>query len=85
MNTSSQSTVLRRLFADHPAAVRETYFEHFRAAARIGIRLLGMSLACLCHAIVPGVFEDTASRGVIALGGELSRRRCCDPEEGGGI
>lgn len=77
MNASADSTVWRRLFADHPAAVRESYPQHFLAACRMGIRLLGMALACICHAVIPGVFEATASRGVKKLASEMARRRCC--------
>lgn len=85
MSFMTESNLWHRLFAQHPAAVRESYLQHFLAAGRISWRLLGMCLACLCHAIVPGLFENTASRGVVALAGELSRRRCCDTEGGAGI
>ena len=83
MSLVAESTVWHRLFADHPASVRESYVQHSFAACRIGARLLGMGLACICHAAVPGVFEDTASRGVSKLAGEMSQRRCCPAERGG--
>ena len=77
MSMSADSTAWQRLFADHPASVRESYGQHLLAACRIGMRLFEMGAACLCHAVVPGVFEDTASRGVTQLAGEMSQRRCC--------
>ena len=83
--SESMNSVWRRLFEDHLAAVREGYIEHFLAAGRFGSRLLIIAGACLCHAIIPGVFEDTASKGVKTLADELTRRRCCDPEGGAGI
>lgn len=84
MSANLQST-WNRFFADHPASVRESYAEHFLAASRFGLRLLSMAGACLCHAVVPGVFEDTASKGVAKLADELTRRRCCHAEGGAGI
>jgi hypothetical protein len=75
MNGGAEPNKWRRLFADHPASLHESYWQHSRAAWRIGIRLLGMGIACLCHAVVPGVFEQTASQGVSRLAGEMSERR----------
>lgn len=80
MSAGAPSAVWRRLFADHPASVRESYGRHFVVAFRIGLRLLGLGVACLCHALVPGLFEDTASRGIHRLSAEMSRRLCCEPE-----
>lgn len=82
MSMATDSAVWRRLFADHPAAVRESYWQHLLAAFRIGTRLIGMGAACLCHAVVPGLFESTASRGVTQLAREMSKRLCCEPERG---
>lgn len=84
MSTSVQS-MWNRYFAEHPAAVRESYLEHFLAASKIGLQLLSMAFACLCHALVPGLFETSASRGILRLAGDISRRRCCYSEGGSGI
>ena len=75
MSTDTPSTAWQRLFSDHPASVRESYREHFYAAGNMGLRLVAMGCACLCHAFVPGLFEDTASRGVAELADRMSRRR----------
>ena len=80
MSGRAEASIWRRLFVEHPDAVRESYREHAGVAARIGGRLLGMGAACLCHALVPGLFPDTASRGVSKLAAELQRRRCCAEE-----
>ena len=60
---------------DHLAAVRETYFEHQRHAARYGWRLIRAGLACLVHAVVPSRCATVASDEVRALAGELGARR----------
>jgi len=75
MSVGAEPNVWRRLFSDHPASLHESYWQHSRAAWRTGIRLFGMGAACLCHAVVPGVFKDTASQGVSRLAGEMSERR----------
>ncbi len=56
-----QST-LYRLFLSHPEKVDETYGEHFSFALGFALRLIGAGLAALVHAIIPCLFETTASR-----------------------
>jgi len=51
----------------HLAEARETYFEHWRFAAGVGLLLIGAGLACLIHAAVPSLCEKTASRTVSRL------------------
>ena len=75
MSESAEASVWRRLFADHPAALHESYSRHFLEACRLGVRLLEMGITCFLHAVIPGVFEDTASRGISKLAGEMSKRR----------
>ena len=56
-----------RLFLDHPRSVGETYLEHQRHAFGFGIALLGAALACLVHAMVPGLFVRTGSQAITRL------------------
>lgn len=56
-----------RLFLTHPATVNESYAEHARFAARFSLRLLAAAGAALVHAVVPCLFEKTASRIVAEL------------------
>ena len=56
-----------RLFLDHPATVDETYGEHARFAAGFSLRLFGAALAAAVHAVIPCLFEKTASRIVADL------------------
>lgn len=69
--------MLRRLFLDHPHDLGESYFEHQRVALSFALRLLGASLACVVHALVPGLCVSTGSRAVADLNERLvvNRRR----------
>jgi uncharacterized protein DUF6356 len=59
--------VFTRLFLDHPRSVGESYLEHQRHAFGFGISLLGAALACLVHAVVPGLFVRTGSQAITRL------------------
>lgn len=52
---------LTRLFVDHPGTVGETYLGHARFAFGFAFWLLMAGLAALVHAILPFLFETTAS------------------------
>lgn len=51
----------------HLAEVGESYFEHMRFASLVGALTVGAGLACLLHAIIPGVCQTTCSRTVASL------------------
>lgn len=53
--------MLKALFTAHPASVGETYGEHLGSAAYFSRQLLLASAACLVHALLPFLFEKTAS------------------------
>ena len=55
--------MLRRSSA-HLQAAGEHYLEHMRFAATVGLLAIGAGLACLIHALVPGLCTRTASRTV---------------------
>ena len=54
--------MLGRLFIDHPRSLGLSWAGHGAGAIRIGSRLIGAGLAALVHAVIPGVFTDTAGR-----------------------
>ena len=60
MCTAMYKFFYHALFA-HPAAVDETYMQHFIAASRFGARLLLTAGACFVHALVPCLFTRKAS------------------------
>lgn len=51
----------------HLASAGESYFQHMRFAAAVGSMLIAAGLACLLHAIIPGICRDTASRTLACL------------------
>lgn len=59
--------MIRQLFLNHPSSVDETYGEHAAFAGRFALRLFLASCAAAVHAIVPCLFEKTASRIVADL------------------
>lgn len=54
-------------FTKHPAAVGETYGEHFRAASGFGIAMLMGGTACLVHGLFPFLFTTTGSTTIARL------------------
>jgi hypothetical protein len=58
---------LKRWFAQHPAAVGETYFEHAAHATGFGTAMLRGALAAFVHAVFPSICTTTGSRIVIRL------------------
>ena len=55
------------LFADHPAAVGETYWEHLCTALFFARTLAQAALAAAIHALFPFACEKTASRLIAML------------------
>ena len=58
---------MTRLFTAHPQSVNESYFEHLWFATRFAALLLAAAGAALVHALLPFLFEKTASRIVAKL------------------
>lgn len=56
-----------RLFTSHPASVDESYGEHMAFAAGFSFRLFAAAFAALVHAVLPFMFEKTASTIVAGL------------------
>ena len=67
--------MLDKLFLDHPADLGETYGEHMREASGFGLAMLGGGIACLIHAVVPGLFKTRGSATIAALHERLVRKR----------
>ena len=62
-----------RIFTDHPQSVGATYFEHMRFAGWFAARLLMAGGAALVHAVIPCLFEKTASRMISQMHARLTR------------
>jgi len=61
------SDIIRRTFIDHPHSVDESYLEHARFAGRFSLRLFAAAFAALVHAVIPCLFERTASTIIAEL------------------
>lgn len=67
--------MVERWFLSHPRSVNESYLEHQACAMRFSLSLVGAGLACFVHALVPGLFERTASQAIERLHGEMVTHR----------
>jgi hypothetical protein len=67
-------TTFERLFIVHPRSVNEDYLAHAGVALRFAFLLLGAGLAALVHAIIPALFETTASSTIKRLHREMTER-----------
>ena len=63
------------LFLKHPHSIGETYLQHMSAALSFGITMIVAGIACIVHAIVPALFERTASQAVALLYARMTNRR----------
>lgn len=61
-------------FTAHPASVNETYFQHMRFALSFAGLLFLAGMAALVHAILPALFENTASRIIRRLHRRIEHR-----------
>jgi hypothetical protein len=53
-----------RQFRTHPASVGESYTEHLMFATRFALTLFMLGGAALVHALIPPLFEKTASNAI---------------------
>ncbi len=63
-----------RYFTEHPQSVDETYFEHLRFAGSFSAKLFAAGLAALVHALLPFLFEKTASNLINAMHARMHNR-----------
>ncbi|MBV6632728.1 MAG: hypothetical protein KI792_06815 [Alphaproteobacteria bacterium] len=68
------SSALHRIFFEHPGSVDETYFEHMRFAGWFASRLFLAGGAALIHAIIPCLFEKTASQLICQMHDRITNR-----------
>lgn len=66
--------LMQQIFTNHPRSVDETYFQHMRFAGWFGSRLLLAGGAAMVHAVIPCMFEKTASRMIGEMHARLSNR-----------
>ncbi|WP_299198399.1 DUF6356 family protein [uncultured Tateyamaria sp.] len=59
--------MLTRMFLSHPRSVDESYAQHAVFAGGFAARLLLASGAALIHAVIPCLFEKTASNMIAGM------------------
>ena len=62
-------------FTEHPAAVGESYLQHFVKAAVFGGWMIAAGFACVVHAVLPFLFQHTASHVIGKLSRAMEQRR----------
>ena len=67
MSKQMEATMIARVFLDHPAKVDETFFQHMLFALTFSARLFLAAFAALVHALIPCLFEKTASNIIAEL------------------
>lgn len=67
--------MLGRLFWDHPRSLGMSWAGHGMGAVVIGARMVGAGIACIVHAVVPGIFTQTAGRTVKSLHDQMIKRK----------
>ena len=63
-DAEDRSGMAERLFLEHPRSLGMSWAGHGAGAVAIGARLVGAGLACMIHALVPGVFTQTAGKTI---------------------
>ena len=66
------------IFVSHPKSCGESYFQHARAAGGYGFKLMVSGMAAIVHAILPFLFQTTASRTIEKIHADLARRKLQD-------
>ena len=64
-----------KAFKTHPESVNETYFQHLFFASKFAFELLTIAAAALIHAIIPPLFEKTASTRIKAICARFDARQ----------
>lgn len=70
-----------RHFTQHPASAGQSYVEHLGFAVRVGGLLLWAGLAAIIHAVLPFVFQTTASKIIASLHAEITGK-AYEPDQG---
>jgi hypothetical protein len=62
-----RANIVDRLFLEHPRSLGMSWAGHGAGAFKVGFQLIGAGCAALIHAVVPGLFGETASNTVIKI------------------
>ena len=67
--------MIGRMFQNHPRSLGMSWAGHCAGAVAIGARMIGAGIACIVHAVVPGLFAETAGRTVVDLHTHMTKRK----------
>ena len=74
-SSEEQSGLVERMFLDHPRSLGMSWAGHGVGAVKIGAELLGAGCAAIVHAVVPGLFTDTAGKTVARIYDHIQKRK----------
>ena len=74
-NAEIHHGMVDRLFLEHPRSLGMSWAGHGLGAIKIGAELIGAGCAALVHAVVPGVFTQTAGKTVTRIYDHIQSRR----------
>ena len=74
-----QGGMVDRLFLEHPRSLGMSWAGHGVGAIAIGARLVGAGCACIVHAVIPGIFTQTAGKTVTYMYDHMQKRRDGSP------
>jgi hypothetical protein len=73
--TPQRAGVVHRLFREHPSSLGMSWAGHGAGAVKIGAELLGAGCAAIVHAVVPGLFTNTAGKTVTRIYDHIQKRK----------
>jgi hypothetical protein len=73
------SNPVKKLMLAHPEALNETYWQHLRHAMSYAGRLFAASFCAFVHALLPFLFEKTASSAIRTMYAEMTARGATTP------
>ena len=71
----SRAGMADRLFLDHPRSLGMSWVGHGVGALAIGARLVGAGCACVIHAVIPGLFTQTAGKTITDMHAHMMKRK----------
>jgi Family of unknown function (DUF6356) len=71
----------KTLFTSHPDSLNESYFQHFSHAMGYSVRLFGAAFCAFTHALLPFLFEKTASTAIKTMYSEMTSRGATTPHQ----
>jgi hypothetical protein len=74
-SSPNQAGIVQRLFVEHPRSLGMTWGGHGAGAVKIGAELIGAGCAAMVHAVVPGLFTETAGRTVARIYDHIQSRK----------